>query len=99
VVEFETNQPRDLVAGLAGPYLVKDKATFAAQTVNEYATEEVGSDGSAIVSPPKIDLPVHQDGRYGVVVSSTADGGEISWSACASIVPAPDEAEAAEPAE
>jgi hypothetical protein len=92
VVEFETDRPGDLVAGLAGPYLTKDKATFAAQTVNEYSTEEVGTDGTTVVLPPRIDLPVHQDGRYGVVVSSTAASGRLSWSACATVQRAAGEA-------
>jgi hypothetical protein len=91
VVEFETDRPSELVVGLAGPYLVKDKATFAAQTVNEYPSEKVGSDGTTTVEAPGIDLPVHQDGRYAIVVSSTAEEGELSWSACATITPAPDE--------
>ena len=84
-VEFESDSAGDLVVGLAGPYLVKDKATFAAQTVNEYPSDVIGSDGTTTVTPPKIDLPVHQDGRYAVVVSSSAEQGEVSWSACANI--------------
>jgi hypothetical protein len=90
VVEFESARAAELVAGLAGPYLTKDKATFAAQTVNEYPSDVIGSDGSSTVEPPKIDLPVHQDGRYAVVVSSTAEQGEVPWSACATIVRAAD---------
>lgn len=85
VVTFETERPGELVAGLAGPYESKDKATFAAETVNEYPREEVGTDGQTKVVPPRIDLAVHRDGRYGVVVNSTAQQGEISWSACATV--------------
>lgn len=96
VVAFESDQPGDLVAGLAGPYEVKDKATFAAETVNEYPSEEVGPDGQPTVVPPRIDLAVHRDGRYGVVVNSTAQEGQVSWSACATlerIADAPDQAQ------
>lgn len=82
-VRFKTDHPAELVAGLAGPYLVKDKATFPAQTVNEYPSESLGPDGSAVTAPPEIALMVHQDGRYAVVVSSTAEQGRLSWSACA----------------
>jgi hypothetical protein len=85
IVTFESDRPDELVAGLAGPYESKDKATFAAETVNEYPREEVGTDGQTTVVPPRIDLAVHRDGRYGVVVNSTAQQGEVPWSACATV--------------
>jgi hypothetical protein len=85
VVKFESARAGELVAGLAGPYASKEKATFAVETVSEFPSDEVGSDGQTKVHPPRIDLTVQRDGRYGVVVSSTADSGDVPWTACATV--------------
>jgi hypothetical protein len=91
VVELESDRPGELVAGLAGPYTTKEKATFAVETIAEFPGDEIGSDGQTKVLPPRIDLTVQRDGRYGVVVSSTADTGQVSFSACAAVTRAPSE--------
>lgn len=85
VVELSTARPRESMIGLAGPYTVKEKATFAVETISEYPSDVVGSDGSSTVQPPKIDLIIQREGKYRVVVSSTAVAGDVSWTACAEL--------------